>query len=115
MAKKAKQPEWGPNAVKTLHPGFGREVDPQVLEQGIDRYVYEASLAGYTPIYRGVGRVVLRRSQAGTGAATGAAVGFLVFGLVGAAMGAAASSSPERQERLEIWADSHGGIHARTL
>ncbi len=110
-----KQPQWGKGVVKTLHPGFGKEVEPHVLEQGIDRFVYEASQGGYSVAYRVPGRVILARTHAATGPGTGAAVGFLVFGLLGAAVGAVASSSPARFERVEIWADSHGSIYVRNL
>ena len=115
MTKKTKQPQWGKDLVKTLHPGFGQETDPQVIEQGIDRYIYEAAQQGWTPAYRVPGRVTLARTHARTSAVPGAAVGFLFFGVVGAALGAVSSSNPQRQERVEIWADSHGGIYVRTV
>ncbi len=112
---RSKNPQWGPTAIKTLHPGFGAEVEPEVLEQGLDRYAYEAAQQGWVTVYRVPGRVTLARTHAATSAVPGAAVGFLFFGVVGAALGASASHSGARRETIEMWADAHGGIHVRTL
>lgn len=104
--KTAYKGTWGPNVVRTLHPGFGHEVSAEIIEQGLDKYVAEARMNGYQVLHREPGNVLLWRDGKPNDSVQALAIG----GWIGAAM-----SGPTSRVRVQLWADRNGAIYATDI